>query len=560
MRRAGDAIRSASYRRAIGVRNHATWSLGASSRAMMTPHRPGSTTVRTALLAALFGATSGCAQPEDPAQDPEGEPTDGPEAARIDAWVFDLGSEPLPVPELDVQQIAPAADDGDYTCTTERWNETRQFDRITAMMANSQALYPGALVGADALATGLLAPKILPRAPLRFSASLEGVLDGAIAATVDTPSLSAFREAMHGILGANVIGQTPANVSAQISQVHSSEQFGLELGVDVGWGYVLGGEVSTSLAFDRSEVRSRHVVQFTQAYYTVDVDAPEAPSGLFDPAVTLADVQREFDDEAPVYVSSVTYGRTVLFTITSELSAEEVHAALEFAYRGTVSVDGRTSMTHEEVLRSSDITAFVVGGSGDAAVQAIFGLEELRAFITSGGSYDRQSPGAPIAYKLAWVADDSPAGFALTSEYEVPRCERVRQDVRVGLEGLQVVQDGGDGGDELELYGEIVVIDGAGDEHVLWSADADHAVAIGTGQVWPQGGDLASAIVPVDPMPGAELGVRVRLWDNDGNGDDALADQTTWRRFEDGWRGDMTIAVAEGDQHAAVLLALAPVP
>jgi thiol-activated cytolysin len=482
------------------------------------------------------------------------------EAARIDAWVFGMGSEPLPPAALEITPATAAEDDGDYTCTHETWHRTRQFDRITAMVANSQSLYPGALVGADALSTGLPAPKTLPRSPLRFSASLEGVLDGAISATVPAPSLSSFRDAMHEILASNVIGQTPANVNAAISEVHSAEQFGLEVGVDVKWGYVLGGEVSASLSFDRTDVRSRHVVQFTQAYYTVDVDAPESPSGLFAPEVTLDDIRREFDDEAPVYVSSVTYGRTVLFTITSELSAEEVKAALEFAYRGTVSVDGSTSMTHEEVLSTSEITAFVLGGSGDGAVRAIFGIEELREFITEGGSYDRQSPGAPIAYKLAWVADDSPAGFALTTEYEVPRCERVRQDVRVGLSGLQVVQDGGDGGDELEIYGEIAVIDGNGDAHVLWEADPDHAVAIDTGGIWPQGGELASKIVPVDPVPGAQIGLRVKLWDNDANGDDLLADHTTWRPFEDGWRGDISLPVAEGDQHAAVLFALSPVP
>jgi thiol-activated cytolysin len=506
-------------------------------------------TRRTSLPASILLLLAACA--------PSG---DGDEAARIDAWVFDLGVEQLPAPALEVDELAGGKDDGDYTCSHERWSETRQYDRITSMVANSQSLYPGALVGADALTTGLLAPKILPRSPLRFSASLEGVLDGDISATVDAPSLSAFRDAMHEILGANVIGQTAANVSANISQVHSSEQFGLEVGASVGWGYVLGGEVSASLKFDETNVRSRHVVQFTQAYYTVDVDPPEAPSGLFAPQVTLDDVTREMDDEAPVYVSSVTYGRSVLFTITSELSAEEVHAALEFAYRGTVSVDGSTSMTHEEVLQSSEITAFVVGGSGDAAVKAIFGIEELREFIEGGGSYDRQSPGAPIAYKLAWVADDSPAGFALTSEYEVPKCERVHQDVRVGLDRLQVMNDGGDGGDELEIYGDITVIDGNGDEHVLWSTDADHAVAIGTGQVWPTEGEIGHAIVPVTPEAGQTIGVRVRLWDNDGNGDDQLADGITWRPFEDGWRGDLSIPVAEGDQHAAVAISLAPVP
>jgi thiol-activated cytolysin len=517
-------------------------------------------THRASLPASILLLLAACANSDGTDDgDPMRVPGATDEAARIDAWVFDMGVELLPPPALEVDELAGGRDDGDYTCSTEKWSETRQYDRITSMVANSQSLYPGALVGADALVTGLLAPKILPRSPLRFSASLEGVLDGDISATVDKPSLSSFRDAMHDILGANVIGQTPANVSAEISQVYSSEQFGLEVGASVGWGYVLGGEVSASLKFDETNVRSRHVVKFTQAYYTVDVDPPETPSGLFAPEVTLEDVTREMEDEAPVYVSSVTYGRSVLFTITSELSTEEVSAALEFAYRGTVSVDGSTSMTHEEVLQSSDITAFVVGGSGDAAVKAIFGIEELRAFIENGGSYDRQSPGAPIAYKLAWVADDSPAGFALTSEYEVPKCDRVRQDVRVGLDRLHVMNDGGDGGDELEIYGDISVIDSGGDEHVLWSTDAGQAVAIGTGQVWPTEGEIGHAIVPALPEPGQTIGIRVRLWDNDGNGDDQLADHTTWRPFEDGWRGDLSIPIAEGDQHAAVAISLSPV-
>ncbi|MFO0635559.1 MAG: thiol-activated cytolysin family protein [Nannocystaceae bacterium] len=489
--------------------------------------------------------------------DAAGEPDD--EAARIDAWVLALGTEALPPDALDTKVVGEPQDEGDYTCSREDWTETKQFDRITAMLVNSQALYPGALVGSDALATGVLAPKILPRSPLRFSASLEGVLDGAIAATVAAPSLSAFREAMHEILSSEIVGETPAHVDAVISEVHSSEQLGLAIGVDARWGFVLGGEVSASLAFEREQVRSRYAVQFTQAYYTVDVDPPEAPSGLFAPEVTLEDVQGEFGEEAPLYVSSVTYGRSVLFTITSEFSSEELGAALEFAYRGAASVDGSISMTHEEVLASSEITAFVSGGNGEAAAKTIFGVDELREYITKGGSYDRDSPGAAIAYKLAWAADDSPAGFALTSEYEVEQCERVRQDVRVGLAGLKVIDDGGDAGDELELYGEVVVIDGNGDEHALWSTDGDHNVTVGKGEQWPDHGELGSAIVPVVPQPGESIGVRVRLYDDDGVGDDQLLDHTSWRAFEDGWRGELVIPGAEGDQHVEVVLALAPV-
>lgn len=502
------------------------------------------TTTTTAALA--LALSFACGAPEDD------------ETARIESWIDDLGTREAEPPSKEITPMADPMESGDYTCSRERWDETKQFDRITAMVANSQSLYPGALVGADALSTGLLVPKVLPRAPLTFSAALEGVLDGEISATVDEPSLSSFRDAMHDILASHVVGQTPANVYAEIEEVSSLEQFEMAIGVGAGW--PLGvAQVSTSLEFEKTEVRSRYVIEFVQAYYTVDVDAPGSSAAWFAPEVGLDEIVEEFDDEPPLYVASVTYGRSVVFTVTSELSAEELGAALEFAYRGTASVNGQVSMSHEEVLASSKITAHVLGGSGEGAVQAIFGIEELRAFIEQGGSYTRDSQGAPIAYKLAWAADDSPAAFSLTSEYEVEQCERIHQDVRVGLGKLRVVSDGGDGGDNLELYGDVTVVDGNGGEHVLWSTDADHHVSIQSGHEWPDGGEVGSAIVPVTPQPGEALELRVNLYDDDGNADDRLAETVVARAFEDGWRGGWTLAFAEGDQHVELELELQPV-
>jgi hypothetical protein len=45
--------------------------------------------------------------------DTDGSDPEVGEAARIDAWVFDLGTEPMPPADLDVRDLAPAAPDGD---------------------------------------------------------------------------------------------------------------------------------------------------------------------------------------------------------------------------------------------------------------------------------------------------------------------------------------------------------------------------------------------------------------------------------------------------------------
>jgi thiol-activated cytolysin len=500
----------------------------------------------------------GCSASDPLASDGEGggEGGEAERRAAIDAYVIGLGTPDAP-PDTFVAGAPTRPDpDGPYVCTDREVDETRQYDRIVAFAAHSHALYPGALVAGEAIDTGTFTPIVLDRAPLRFSASLEGVLDGAISGELAEPSLASFRDAMHEILAARVVGHTPANVYAEIDEVHSFEHLALALGVEADW---LWGGVEASLAFDSTEVRSRYVIAFTQTYYTVDVDPPGAPSDVLDEGVDLDEVEAAFDGEPPVYVASVSYGRTVLFTVTSELSAAEVGAALDFAYYGAAWVDGSVSLTHEEVLAHTHITAHILGGDGVDAVQAIYGADELRAFIEQGGTYTPESPGAPIAYKLAFLADNSPARWSLTSEYALRACTRRTQNVRVGLSALSVIDDGGDAGDELELYGTIAVVDERGQTHTLWQTDGDHHVTVHAGESWPQDGEIAAATVPVTSEPGASFDLVVDLREDDGFGDDDFGHVVTARPFEDGWRADVSVPLAKGDQHASVRFTLVPV-
>ena len=78
-------------------------------------------------------------------------------------------------------------------------------------------------------------------------------------------------------------------------------------------------------------------------------------------------------------------------------------------------------MKTKEVLSNSKISALVLGGSGAAAAKAVFGVEGLGEYITSGGNYSADSPGAPIAYRLAYL-DNTPTRFAFTSEYSEKVC------------------------------------------------------------------------------------------------------------------------------------------
>ena len=481
-----------------------------------------------------------------------------PAGPSIDDYLLSLPY--LPVEDAQVQNGAMSAEarEGDYQCVKQNLKETRQFDRIVAYAANSDSLYPGALVSADSVLTGLFTQIVLPRSPATISVSLEN-LAGMKTAVVEEPSLSAYRDALSSILDTEITGSTPANLYSEIEEVHTEEQLNMALGVQASWGLGVAS-LKTNFDFSKQEIRSRYVVRYTQAYYTVDLDAPASPSQMFAPDVTLNDVQGKMDQtRPPAYVSSVTYGRMVVFTFESEYSAQEMGAALEFAYSGGIDVKGDVSVTYKDIISKSKITAFILGGDAGTAVQSIDSYEALKEFIKTGGNYSKTSPGAPIAYKLSYLKDNSPARMSFTTDYEVKECTRVSQRVRITLNSIAVDDAGGDAGDDLELYGRIWV-EGAANG-TLFNRNSDNYVRVREGQQFGAGQPLAETVVSVSPKAGETIRLRADMDDVDDflNPDDEIGNETTSNPFETGWRKESTVILTGSGARVRVVFSLQPI-
>ncbi len=478
----------------------------------------------------------------------------------IDEYVKSLPYLPVAPPEVDEGTRSAEAREGDYSCTRQNLKETRQYDKIVAYAANSDSMFPGALVSADSVLTGLFTQIVLDRSPATISVSLEN-LGGKKSAVVAEPTLSAYREALTGVLQQEITGSTPANIASEIEEVHSKEQLDMALGVQASWGLGVAS-LKTSFDFSKQEARSRYLVKYTQAYYTVDLDAPSSPSALLAPSVTLDEVQSKMDEtRPPVYVSSVTYGRMVLFTFESEYSATEMNAALEFAYSGGVDVKGDVSVTYKDMISKSKITAFILGGDAGTAVQTINSYDSLIAFIKSGGNYSRESPGAPIAYKLNYLKDNSPARMSFTTDYEVKDCVRVSQKVRVTLNAVAVDDAGGDAGDDLELYGQIWVESSAGGSAMMFNKNADNYVRVREGQQYGAGQPLAETVINVAPKAGQVIRLRANLRDVDDflNPDDDIGNEVVLNPFETGWRKESTVMLTGDGARVRVVFSLSPI-
>src|ERR1700704_1068224 len=84
---------------------------------------------------------------------------------KIDDYIASLPY--LAVDDAAVEMGDPTAAqaDGDYSCTTQNLKETRQYDRIVAYAANSDSMYPGAIVSADSVMSGLFTQVVMARRP-----------------------------------------------------------------------------------------------------------------------------------------------------------------------------------------------------------------------------------------------------------------------------------------------------------------------------------------------------------------------------------------------------------
>lgn len=344
----------------------------------------------------------------------------------VDAYIRGLGHLDLVDPQAP-QKIECEGDDclidgeqGEYTCTYTYYNTVEHFDEFVAFQPNSATLWPGSLVEGEDASHGLLTSITLPRAPLTYSVSLENLAGSPVGMMV-SPSLSSFRETIQAVLASGVTGSTAARIAFELRQVFSESELSLALSTSVSWPG--GNKIAGMFDFDASAAKTRIVANFTQAYYTVDVDVPPTPSALFDPKVTEGDLAAFMDeDNPPMYVQSITYGRRAVFSIETDRSEKEVRAALE----AVVSALGgggelKIETEHKELLESSTMKVFVLGGDGDDAVKAIIGYEGLVEYILAGGNYSATSPGAPLAYKLAYL-DNYGTRFAYTTDFAEAEC------------------------------------------------------------------------------------------------------------------------------------------
>jgi thiol-activated cytolysin len=448
--------------------------------------------------------------------------------------------------------------EGKFFCTYNRYTETVRFDRFVAFQPNSATLWPGVIVHGKDAQKGQLNPLSVDLAPVTFSLSLEN-LNASPVGYMDTPSLSSFREVRNSILAQDVNGATAASIDFEIRQVHNESQIAVTLGAGADWPGT--ATVTGNFDFTSSTKQTKVLVNYTQAYYTIDVDTPTRPSAFFRDNVSVSDLEKQVSDEdPPIYVQSITYGRRVLFSIESSSDAEKLMAALEATVsKASVSGEASVKAEYESLIEESTIRAFVVGGNGGNAAAVVNGFQGLIEFIQSGGNYSKESPGAPIAYKLAYL-DNATTEMAFTSDYSEPECKQNRSDFRVEILGFDHI-DGGDWNGNPEFYGnvsvryptegsEVTSCSAGGTTSSIWSLPKTSEIEIEYGKTWTPSSPVYTYLDMVPSDEKQRICFTASFNEKDFWSDDVFGSGELLVPSKLGWEGEHTVQVRGAGNNA----------
>jgi cysteine-rich repeat protein len=382
------------------------------------------------------------------------------QGAQIDSFVRSLGQLGVEeVVEPTTGDVLSTEEDGDYECVTTVFTQVQRSTEISSFAANSSVLFPGSIIRGDSLYNDLISPVGLPLKPTKFSVSLPN-LQGNASAVMQDPSLSEYREKRNAILAAGVQGDFPVSLEAEIIEVKSKEELSIALGVDVNTATV---DVGADFDFNSTEERSHFLVRAKQILYTADMDIPDKPSDLIGSNVTAAEIQSTFNDEnPPMYVQQLIYGRLIYFTVESAASSQEVKAALEVAVNNAVDVNATFSLDASQVSSQSTVKGYSIGGNsgGDITDLLTGGFDGIKNFIEDSANFETDNFdnfGDIIGFKLNYLGDNSTAVLSFGGTTTQRECIRAKQNIKVTLKSITMVNPFR--GNEDAFFGNVDVKD-----------------------------------------------------------------------------------------------------
>lgn len=408
--------------------------------------------IRTPLLLTALALVAGCSGKDDPVVPYSTAPVD---PAQVNQFVNGLPNWEIPSdfeePPVDLGDDEDFEANQYYRCTAVEYDLKRNFDSIIAVGANATALKPGMIVQGSGVKDGSLSTIGLKRSPLSLSINL--ALEDP-SRTVDLPTSSTIQDAIASLqrdaddrLGN--LDVIPAQINFRAESAYSVQQALISAGLSVRYsGIIASGSVGGSLSQSSSVKRRSVVVKLLQPMYTISFadDEKAEPADFFASDLMEGDFERQRQQgtmgpaNLPCYVQSVTYGRMVVYSMTTNETTtdDEYKLAVQASY-GAWSGSGSVNTRQRQLVQNSTVEVQVFGGTQGA------GLDAIKQALRNGdfSAFLQPAPATtavPLSYRINDLKNRQPAVIGDATKFTIRECEPVN-DLRftVSLDSIIVV-------------------------------------------------------------------------------------------------------------------------
>lgn len=377
-----------------------------------------------------------------------------------------------PVEDAEPQDVQADVGGRRYHCTTTPASLTATPNEFVAIDPDQSVVWLGNLIqGASHYRVGALDElSIRERAPLRISIDL---LRGDNARVVENPSLTTVQSAIGDLVEQAVAAghEAASSASYEWTEASSSREAMLRLGFS---GEYLGGSAAASLESETAVNERSYFAYFIQRAFTVSMELPSTPHDLLSTEFTPArlDVLREAGaigpDNPPLFVSSVTFGRILIYRMTSSDEAERVAAAISASYSGTFDASGYAEAEIRETLSNARIQISTFGGD-QSDLDRLIRTGRLQEYFAGDTALTSMEP---ISFELRTLADRRIASITRTTEYDVRECNNVTEPIgarlAVSLDHIDIPFDCDPGPAQGDMYGQLRLV-GRGEPIRAWS-------------------------------------------------------------------------------------------
>lgn len=298
--------------------------------------------------------------------------------------------------------------------TKQSYTLTKNPDQAVTFNPTVNVCYPGAIVQArPAIDHGYLVPAQIEADDRADLAITVDRVTGR-SAVASPPSASEVAKAIGKVVQEDSPGS--ADVAFRRREAYSSAEVALELGISATYG---GFAASLDVEAKRQETKNTVLVYLRERGFTAFCDT-STPEALFKDSFTeekLAQIITNGymgQNNPPLLVSSVVYGRIMSFTCTSTSSESEIKAALQASYSGFGGdAKSNLAMRQKEILKNSDIAIVGLSVTPDM-VKGLLVDGNLQKYFSTPQKF--KSYGV-IGYTLQTL-DGNPAKMSETTSYD----------------------------------------------------------------------------------------------------------------------------------------------